>query len=87
MALIICPECGKEISNLAEICPNCGCPKVHFSNNIPEETNDVISTENEKADLEIQEESNLVSEKTDSKVQEESYPTVNMPTQKKKSKI
>ena len=26
MALIICPECGKEISNLAASCPNCGCP-------------------------------------------------------------
>ncbi|MBQ0154839.1 MAG: hypothetical protein KBS70_08710 [Bacteroidales bacterium] len=26
MALIKCPECGKEYSNLAEACPNCGCP-------------------------------------------------------------
>lgn len=26
MALIKCPECGKEYSNLAAACPNCGCP-------------------------------------------------------------
>ena len=25
MALIKCAECGKEISDSAEICPNCGC--------------------------------------------------------------
>lgn len=24
MALINCPECGKEISDQAETCPNCG---------------------------------------------------------------
>lgn len=26
MALIKCPECGKEISDKAKACPNCGCP-------------------------------------------------------------
>lgn len=26
MALITCPECGKQISDLAEACPGCGCP-------------------------------------------------------------
>lgn len=26
MALIKCPECGKEISDKAATCPNCGCP-------------------------------------------------------------
>lgn len=26
MALINCPECGKEISDKAVSCPNCGCP-------------------------------------------------------------
>ncbi len=36
MALIKCPECGKEISDKAAACPNCGTPiadkkvKVHF---------------------------------------------------------
>lgn len=26
MALIKCPECGKEVSEKAGVCPNCGCP-------------------------------------------------------------
>ena len=26
MALIKCPECGREISDKAAACPNCGCP-------------------------------------------------------------
>ena len=26
MALINCPECGKEVSNSAESCPHCGFP-------------------------------------------------------------
>lgn len=26
MALIKCSECGKDISDKASICPNCGCP-------------------------------------------------------------
>lgn len=26
MALIKCPECGKEVSSAAKACPNCGCP-------------------------------------------------------------
>ena len=26
MALIICPECGKQVSDCANTCPNCGYP-------------------------------------------------------------
>lgn len=26
MALIICPECGNEVSDMAPSCPKCGCP-------------------------------------------------------------
>lgn len=26
MALINCPECGKQVSDKASMCPNCGCP-------------------------------------------------------------
>ena len=26
MALIICPECGKEVSTAADSCPHCGYP-------------------------------------------------------------
>jgi hypothetical protein len=28
MALIKCSECGKDVSSLANKCPNCGCPIV-----------------------------------------------------------
>jgi len=35
MAMIKCPECGREVSSLAKTCPNCG-----FS--IADATNDVI---------------------------------------------
>ena len=27
MALVSCPDCGKEVSTHAEACPYCGCPK------------------------------------------------------------
>lgn len=37
MALINCPECGKEISDKAASCPNCGCP---VQNEIQEEHNE-----------------------------------------------
>ena len=30
MALIECPECGKEISDRAEFCPHCGLPSAFF---------------------------------------------------------
>lgn len=34
MALIKCPECGREISDKAASCPGCGCPvKVQSINN------------------------------------------------------
>lgn len=26
MALVFCPDCGKEYSSRAKACPNCGCP-------------------------------------------------------------
>ena len=28
LALITCPDCGKEVSSRAPACPNCGCPIV-----------------------------------------------------------
>ena len=31
MALIICPECGKEFSDKASACPNCGAPISSFA--------------------------------------------------------
>lgn len=32
MALIICTECGKEFSDKATACPNCGCPTSEIKN-------------------------------------------------------
>lgn len=40
MAMINCPECGKEISDRAESCPNCGCPNAYFNQNISAHTTD-----------------------------------------------
>ena len=34
MALIICPECGKQISDKAAACPNCGCPITNYPRDI-----------------------------------------------------
>lgn len=31
MPLIVCPECGKQISDRAEACPNCGLPARYFT--------------------------------------------------------
>ena len=30
MALIVCPECGRRISDRASFCPNCGLPAAYF---------------------------------------------------------
>ncbi len=40
MALIKCPECGKEISDKAASCPNCGCPISMAESNRTEIMND-----------------------------------------------
>lgn len=37
MALIICSECGKEISDKANICIHCGCPIISAAVEIPSE--------------------------------------------------
>lgn len=31
MSMIKCPECGKEISDKATNCPNCGCPSAEWN--------------------------------------------------------
>lgn len=38
MALIKCSECGKEISDRAASCPNCGCPVQKMMSNDPIKT-------------------------------------------------
>ena len=47
MALITCPECGKQISDKALSCPNCGLPlsqdtQIGVSENKQEEINKAI---------------------------------------------
>ena len=39
MALIKCPECGKEFSNKAPACPNCGCPTKDIINDTYKNSN------------------------------------------------
>ena len=42
MSLIKCPECGKEVSNTAKACPNCGYGiKAHFDNVKVLDTNNI----------------------------------------------
>ena len=37
MALIKCKECGHDVSDKAEMCPNCGCPASEFVSSIIQE--------------------------------------------------
>lgn len=46
MALIKCPECGREISDKAVSCPRCGCPASEFpKNKTVQESRNVQSNE------------------------------------------
>ena len=42
MSLIICTECGKEFSDKAPACPNCGCPTSEILNEINKEPEDNV---------------------------------------------
>ena len=48
MALINCPECGKEISDKAIACPNCWCP-IYALDSVKEET--ILTKESNKIDF------------------------------------
>lgn len=48
--LIKCPECGREISDKAQSCPNCGCPASEF---FIEEREIIISESSKKATLRL----------------------------------
>lgn len=43
MALIKCPDCGKQISDKASECPNCGCPSSQFAPKICPECGNVLA--------------------------------------------
>ena len=45
MALIKCPECGKEISDRASTCPNCGCPVKADVSNVDNSAKDTNNTD------------------------------------------
>ena len=46
MALINCPDCGKEISDKAASCIHCGCPICPPNENISSKTKSKIDNEN-----------------------------------------
>lgn len=41
MALILCPECNKQISDKASFCPHCGYPINDLSNNLNSDSSDL----------------------------------------------
>lgn len=49
MPMITCPDCGKEISERAKACPNCGCPSSEWEREM--QTND--KKENEAGAYEL----------------------------------
>lgn len=53
MAIIICPECGKEFSDLAKACPQCGCPVEEIAKMKEEEkkTYKIVNTYNILGDI------------------------------------
>lgn len=44
MAMINCPECGREISSEAKVCPNCGCPSKNTDEKKRQNRNWIIAT-------------------------------------------
>ena len=49
MALITCPECGKEVSDKAKMCPNCGYPINDPT--VPDVENDILVFKGQRYDL------------------------------------
>lgn len=48
MAMIKCPECGKELSDKASACPNCGCPIEDIKRQIEEKETEAAEKIKEK---------------------------------------
>ena len=51
MALIICPECEKEVSDQASVCPNCGYPINNNEELKPDVENNIIVFKSKRYDL------------------------------------
>lgn len=51
MALITCSECGKEFSDKASACPNCGCPTESCGGSVEEKKADVRVINGKEIDL------------------------------------
>lgn len=51
MSLIQCPECGKEFSDKAPACPNCGCPTTEIISDTPFPVENMYETINESIDF------------------------------------
>lgn len=49
MALITCPECGKEVSDKAKMCPNCGYPINDPT--VPDVENDILVFKGQRYDF------------------------------------
>lgn len=49
MALITCPECGKEVSDMAKMCPNCGYPINDAT--VPDVKNNICVFKGQRYDL------------------------------------
>jgi hypothetical protein len=47
MSLIKCPECGKQISDKSDLCPNCGLPSKYYLSNKPYNEKDITTHGNE----------------------------------------
>lgn len=63
MSLIKCPECGKEISDKAESCPNCGYPisKIKFEQQIDNDNLECKPTEEQIDNIEDEESKGFLS--------------------------
>ncbi len=68
MALIICQECGREISDKSKACVHCGCP-IEFS----VFTSEVVSEEYVKEDIEDDTKIKKLDETTEELIHEKSY--------------
>lgn len=84
MALIKCPECGKEFSNKAAACPNCGCPTKEIIDGKEEILEDAEPVVNEPL-IEVVDNSEKTEEAIDVESFGEKYEHEEPPASKKKS--